>query len=121
MKDHELDPGIPVLTEIVMPADAPHLAPATVVSSTLSPDVSPPDLDTLTAELTHNVQQQLQERLDALFETHVRERIDGALLAMRDQLAVSISAGIQQAVAQLVRETVAQELEKPDFHKTKKS
>lgn len=116
MMQHDLDAGIPVLTEIVAPGNVFQAAPAILEAPAGQLDTQ----ITLNAEgITQDVLQQLQGTLQTLLETQLRHCIGEALLAVSSNLAANISGSVQQAVTQLVRETVAQELEKHDFYKTK--
>ncbi len=116
MMQHELDAGIPVLTEIVAPGSVFPAVPAIQVAPVAQPEAR---IALNADDITHEVLQRLQGNIQTLLETHIRHCIDEALLAVSSNLAADISGSVQQAVTQLVRETVAQELAKHDFHKTK--
>jgi hypothetical protein len=116
MSDVDHDAGIPVLTEIVSPGIPLRQTPASLEAAATRPEASalprPQDI-------TEIVLLQLQERINALLETHIRDCIDTALSAVTSRLAAEISDDVQQAVTQLVSDAVTQEIEKHDFHKTK--
>ena len=119
MMHDDLDAGIPVLTEIVAPGSVFPAVPAIQETSLAQPESPLAPIAPNAEDITQDVLQQLQGHIQTLLETHIRLCIDEAMLAVSSNLAKDISASVQQTATRLVKETVAQELAKHDFHKTK--
>ena len=123
------DAGIPVLTEIIeLPQNEPEVLEATVpepaatfadVEAAPQESSTPPINGWLDEEWTRLEQKisvrtlaQLQERIDPVFEQHIRD----SLAASVENAVAEIRSNLQLTLEQLVRDAVAQEIESRTVH-----
>ena len=116
MSQQPFDPGIPLLTEVLLGPEVAEVAPAIpaepVVEATpaLPPTLAQPDWDAIEARLTQRILHQVQGKIDHLLEERIahvlQTALQNALIGMRGALR----ADLQQSLEQIVAHAVSQEL-----------
>jgi hypothetical protein len=131
MSDADLETGIPLLTEMVVPAA--HALPAHAEAPTLPVALPLPVEPTTVAvvvdaavrerqleqDISARVLHQLMTDIDAILEPRMRDSLSELLEAATTVLAAEFRQSLQTTLGEVVSTAVAQELEKHRFEKSK--
>ncbi|HJU70526.1 MAG TPA: hypothetical protein VJ603_01635 [Paucimonas sp.] len=127
MNHSQMDAGIPVLTEVILPPapipaadagpeqDTPAESPA---SKAGSDHEAMPDVDQIVLEKLHDLKQEISERVlqqilgrvDFALEQRVRDSLADVLQTAIEGLTKEIRQGLQQTMEEVIARAVSQEL-----------
>lgn len=131
MNNNPLDAGIPLLTEIIAPAELvsfdESLHPAAIVAIDKGDDtqqgaksttaLSPLDWEKLQLEVYEKVLQKLQVRIDEVIEQRVRDSLADVLQLAVEGIAEQIKLGLHQTLNTVISQAIIEELS--EFQKPK--
>ncbi|WP_215406511.1 hypothetical protein [Janthinobacterium sp. JC611] len=112
MSQQPFDPGIPLLTEVLLGPDVAEpvapaaAAPAVVATPAFPPSIAQPDWDVIEARLTQRILHQVQGKIDHLLEERIahvlQTALQNALIGMRGALREDLQQSLEQIVAHAV-------------------
>ena len=112
MSQQPFDPGIPLLTEVLLGPEVPEPvapaagAPAAEEAPALPPSIAQPDWDAIEARLTQRILHQVQGKIDHLLEERIahvlQTALQNALIGMRGALREDLQQSLEQIVAHAV-------------------
>ena len=117
MSQNAYDASIPVLTEVVtdpgaVAAPAPEPEPvAERLERRATERWTGEEWSVLERRVTERVLQQLQGRVDFVLEQRVRDTMADAMQRTLESFTTDLREGLNQAIGEIVRGAVAQELE----------